>query len=69
MAEEVGHGLLHMQHTGGPAHHNHATDIAFADAGVFQGLLHRHKGLCHEVLGEGVELGAGQGGVDLRAVA
>ena len=69
MAEEVGHGLLHMQHAGGAAHHNHAADIAFADAGVFQCLFHRHKGLRHEVLGEGVELGTGQGGVDLCAVA
>ena len=69
MAEEVGHSLLHMQHAGGTAHHNHAADIAFADAGVFQRLLHWHKGLCHEVLGEGMELGAGEDGIDRCTIA
>ena len=69
MAKEIGHSLLHMQHTGGTAHHNHAADITFADAGVFQRLLHRHQGLRHEVLGEGMELGTGEDGIDRCTIA
>ena len=68
LAEKHGHGLLHMRHAGGTAHHNHAFDVGFAHAGIFERLLHRLDGFGHQMLGEVLKLLAGNVAADLAAV-
>ena len=68
LPEKVGNGLLHMQHPRGAAHHNHAFYVVFADARVFQRLLHGGDGLGDQMLRERVEFAAADGDVERFAV-
>ena len=68
LAEEGGDGLLDVQHSGRAANHNHAFDVGFGHARVFQCLFHRLDGFLHEMAGEVVKFLTGNGGAERSAV-
>ena len=68
LAEKGGDGLLDVQHSGRAADHDHAFDVGFGHARVFQCLFHRFDGFLHEMAGEVVKLLAGNGGAERAAV-
>ena len=65
LADEVLHGLLHGGDTGRTAHQQHLADLVDGQAGVGQSLTHGAHGLLHQVGGELVELGPGEGHVQV----
>ena len=68
LSEEGGDRLLNVQHTGGTADHNHAFDVGFGHACVFQCLFHRLYGFLHQILRQVVKFLAGNDGMDFAAV-
>ena len=56
---------LHGGDTAGAAHHQHLGDVAGGQAGVTHGLLHGATGGLHQVGGELVELGPGEGQIQV----
>ena len=68
LSEEGGDRLLNVQHTGGTADHNHAFDVGFGHARVFQGLFDRLYGFLHQILRQVVKFLAGNDGMDFAVV-
>ena len=68
LSEEGGDRLLNVQHTGWAADHNHALDVGFRHACVFQGLFDRLYGFLHQILRQVVKLLAGNDGMDFAVV-
>ena len=60
--------MLDVQHTGGTADHNHAFDVGFGHARVFQCLFDRLYGFLHQILRQVVKFLAGNDGMDFAAV-
>ena len=58
-------GLLHGGDSRGAAHQQHLGDVIGGEAGVGHGLAHRLHGGVHQMRGELIELGAGQGDVQV----
>ena len=60
LAEEVGHGFLHGGDTGGAADEDYFVDVLGGEAGVAEGILAGLDGGVDELVGELLELGAGE---------
>ena len=65
LAEEVLHVLLHQRHARLAAHQDHLGHIRRGKAGVLHGGAARTHGLLHQVLHQGLELGARQLDVEM----
>jgi len=65
LAGDALHGVLHGGDTAGAAHQQHLGDVAGLEAGVAQSLTHGAHGGLHQVVGQLVELGPGQGDVQM----
>ena len=68
LSKEGGDRLLNMQHAGRTADHNHAFNVGFGHACVFQCLFDRLYGFLHQILGQIVKLLAGNDGMNFMAV-
>ena len=68
LAKEGGNCLLNVQHAGRAANHNHAFNVGFGHACVFQCLFDRLYGFLHQILGQIVKLLAGNNSMDFIAV-
>ena len=60
LAGQLLHELLHGRHTGGAADENDLVNFAHLQASVLQRLLHRLLAAVEQILGDTLELGAGQ---------
>ena len=69
MPEKRAHGLLDVQHPRCAAHHNHALDVGFGHACVFQRLLHGFERFGDQMLRERVKFGARDVYIQRGAVA
>ena len=65
LAGDALHSGLHGGDTGGAAHQDDLVDLVHGQAGVTQGVVHGGDGGFHQVGGQLVELGAGQGHVQM----
>ena len=65
LAGDALHGFLHGGNTGGAAHEDDLVDVLGGDAGVLHGLIERADGLVDQIRGQFVELGAGDGDVQM----
>ena len=65
LAGDALHGFLHGGDTGGTAHEDDLVDVLGGDAGVLHGLIERTDGLVDQILRQLVELGAGDGDVQM----
>ena len=65
LAGDVFDSILHSRGTGGAAHQNDLVNLRYVEACILERDLHRANGAFHQVGGQLIELGAGQGDIQV----
>ena len=65
LAGDALHQLQHRRDAGGATHHHNLIELGGGELGVLEGLLHRHAAAVDQLAGQLLELGAGEGEIEV----